>query len=342
VRHGLRRAAIRVGLEALALSPLGRLWRDAAGRGVIFTLHHVRPAATGLFDANAHLSVTPAFLDDTIHVCKQSGMTPVALEDLPSLLANPNEKRRFVSFTLDDGFRDNADHAAPVFRRHGVPYTIFVTEGFVERSRSLWWETAGALVRDLTSLRIDCAKGGETLDLGTRARKLAGFDRLASIVLSTDEDKGVAALDRIARNHGVDPLALTAELTMNAAQLRQLAADPLIRIGAHTLTHVNLKRVDDMRLVTEICGSAAAVERYVGYRPTAFAYPYGFATAVGPREIRAVADAGFAIGVTTQPGVLRSEDLESPTALHRVSLSGLYQKRRHVKSLLTGIPFRLM
>lgn len=337
-RNGLKRAAIRIGLEAVALSPAGAFWPQAAGRGVIFTLHHVRPARADLFDANAHLSVTPEFLDQAIAVCRTSGFVPVALEALPGLLADPDDRRRFVSFTLDDGFRNNAEYAAPVFRKHEVPCTIFVTEGFVERTRSLWWETAAALVRDLSTLRID----GATLDLNTRARKIAGFDRLTELVLSTDEDSGVERLDRIARAHGVDPLAITADLTMSAEELRRLARDPLVRIGAHTLTHVNLRRVDEKRLRAEIAGSAAAVQRYAGYRPLAFAYPYGFAAAVGAREIQAVAEAGFKIAVTTQPGVLQPADVEQPTAFHRVSLSGLYQKRRHVRSLLSGIPFRLM
>jgi peptidoglycan/xylan/chitin deacetylase (PgdA/CDA1 family) len=341
VRTRLRRTAIRAGLEAIGLA--GPIWpQAAAGRGVIFTLHHVRPARAGFLDANAHLSITPQFLDDAISVCKASGFVPVALEDLPRLLAEPDDKRRFVSFTLDDGLRDNAEYAAPVFRKHAVPYTIFITEGFVERTRSLWWETAAALVRDTTTLRIESAGGTETLDLGTRAKKIAGFDRLTRIVQSMDEDSGVETLDGIASAHGINPLAITADLTMNAEELRRLAGDPLVRFGAHTLTHVNLRRVDDNRLRKEIAGSAAAVERYFGYRPQAFAYPYGFPTAVGGREIRAVADAGFRIAVTTQPGVLRLSDLNRPTAFHRVSLSGLYQKARYVRSLLTGIPFKLL
>lgn len=341
LKSRLKHVAIRAGLEAVAFSRAGALWPQAAGRGVIFTLHHVRPASAG-FDANAHLSVAPQFLEDAIVVAKQQGLQPVALEDLPDLLAAPNGGRRFVCFTLDDGFRNNAEHAAPVFRRHGVPYTIFITEGFVQRTRSLWWETAGALVRDHASLRVDLGNGMETLALDTAAQKAAGFARLSQMVEQADEDSGVAALDALARANGLDPLALTASLTMDAGELRQLAADPLVRFGAHTLTHVNLRRVDEHRLRTEIEGSATAVERYAGYRPQAFAYPYGFPAAVGERETGAVAAAGFRIAVTTQPGVVQASDLQRPTAFHRVSLNGLYQRRRHVRALLTGIPFKLM
>lgn len=338
----LKRAAIQGGLEAVALARGWRLWPAAGGRGVVFTLHHVRPAEPGPYRPNALLSVTPDFLDEAIRAALECGLTPAALEDLPALLADPADRRRFACFTLDDGYRDNAEHAAPVFRRHGVPYTIFLTRGFVERTRSLWWETAEALTAAADRLEFDFGRGPETLATRTPAGKTAAFERLSAFVQAGDEDAAVARLDEAARTHGIDPLGITERLVMDAGELRALSADPLARFGAHTLTHVALARVGEARLRAELAGSAEAVAAHVGRRPAAFAYPYGFAAAAGEREYRAAAEAGFAVAVTTRPGVLGPRALERPTAIGRVSLNGLYQKKRYVKALLSGIPFRLM
>lgn len=342
IRNILKQAAVRVGLEAIALCRAGRLWPAAGGRGVIFTLHHVRPRGGKVYDPNAHLSVTPEFLEEAILAAGECGLTPVALEDLPRLLADRGDERRFVSFTLDDGYRNNAEFAAPVFRKHGVPYTIFLTAGFVERSRAPWWETAGRLVAKAERLEFDFGRGAEMLNLETSAHKQAAFERLAEFVQARQEDEAVARIDEAARDHGIDPAALMAELTMDAGELRRLAQDPLARFGAHTLTHANLRGVDDQRLRREIAESAKAVEAYVGRYPRSFAYPYGFPSAVSEREISAVAEAGFEIAVTTQPGVLRTSSLERPTAFNRVSLNGLYQEKRYVKALISGLPFMVM
>jgi peptidoglycan/xylan/chitin deacetylase (PgdA/CDA1 family) len=342
VRKILKYGAIRAGLEGIALSRAGRFWPSAGGRGVIFTLHHVRPRQTKAYDPNALLSVTPEFLEEAILAARECGLTPVALEDLPRLLADTGDRRRFVSFTLDDGYRNNAEFAAPVFRRHGVPYTIFITAGFVERRRTLWWETAGRLVGKLDRLAFDFGRGVEELRLETDVQKQAGFERFFEFVQTTDEDQAVAFIDETARSHGIDPLAMVAELTMDAGELRSLAGDPLARFGAHTSTHANLRRVGDERLQREIVKSAKAVEDYVGRYPRSFAYPYGFRSAVGDREIAAVAEAGFEIAVTTQPGVLGASSLARPTAFNRVSLNGLYQKKRYVKALISGLPFKVM
>lgn len=338
----IKYAAIRAGLEGISLLGPAVRRSAAAGRGVIFTLHHVRPEQGHAFDPNGILSVTPDFLSEAIEASLECGLTPVAAQDLPRLLADKDDQRSFVSFTLDDGYRNNAEFAAPIFARHDVPYTIFITSGFVERTRSLWWETIEVVLRQAETIEFDFGEGSETIDLSSTGRKLDTFERFARFVATTEEEDAIRLIDALARDHGIDPLGITASLTMDAGELRRLAQDPLARFGAHTLTHPNMKRITESRLREEIVRSAAAVETYIGTPPRIFAYPYGSRAAVGEREIAAVAAAGFPIAVTTQPGVLREANLHRPTAFNRVSLNGLYQKKRYVKALISGLPFKLM
>jgi peptidoglycan/xylan/chitin deacetylase (PgdA/CDA1 family) len=336
LRRVTKYSLLRAGLEATALPGIRRLWQPAHGRGVIFTLHHVRPAEPSGYAPNAHLSITPEFLGDAIEAALECGLVPVALEDLPQLLSDPTDERRFACFTLDDGSRDNAEYAAPVFRRYGVPYTIFITAGFVERTRSIWWRTVEAVTREAPRIIFDFGRGSERVDLRTIAQKEAAFERFTAFVQTANEDEAVGRIEDLAWASGIDPFAIVSELAMDVRELRSLAADPLVRFGAHTLTHVNLRRVDEMRLRDEVNASAKAVETYIGRQPAAFAYPYGFAAAVGEREMEAVANAGFAIGVTTQPGVISARNLERPTAFNRVSLNGLFQKKRYVTALISS------
>ncbi len=339
LRRMFRYAAIRGGLELVAaLRALG-LAPATAGRGIVFTLHHVRPASEIRPGPNAHLTVTPGFLSEAIEAALDAGLVPVALEDLPALLADPTEERRFVCFTLDDGYRDNARHAAPIFRRYGVPYTVFVTTDFIDRSRTVWWETAEMLTAGVDAFDFDFGAGPVRLDCGRRAAKIDAFDRLCIFVAEGGEDDAVARIDAAARVCGLDPEKIADELFMTRDELRELAADPLCRLGAHTETHVNLRRVSAERLRDEVVRSADRIEEWVGRRPREFCYPYGWGVAVGPREVDAVQDAGYAVAVTTRPGLVACARPRDVLTLARVSLNGYYQRRRWVEALISGVPF---
>jgi peptidoglycan/xylan/chitin deacetylase (PgdA/CDA1 family) len=339
-RRVVKRLVIQAGLEATAWPGAGRLLPSAAGRGVIFTLHHVRPARDNEFEPNAHLSITPEFLEQAIVAARQCGLIPVHLEDLPGLLANSTDTRKFMCFTLDDGYRDNEKFAAPVFRKHGVPYTIFIAPGFVERTRTIWWETAEELTRAASSFEFDFGRGVESLKSSSRLEKFVAFERLVNFVQSTDEDEAIGRIDLAAKLVGVDPESIVDLEIMTAAELQKLVADPLARLGAHTITHPNLARVVEKRLRQELKDSAVRVADYCGHKPKVFAYPYGGRHAVGSREARAVMEAGFTLAVTTQPDVLSAGSLEARAELPRVSLNGGYQKSRYVRALVSGLPFR--
>ena len=335
-----KRAAIQSSLGLINLLQLPKLLPNAGGRGIIFTLHHVRPSRHKYFDPNRHLSITPEFLDAAIGVCKDAGLTAVALEALPALLADPRETRKFVCFTLDDGYRDNLLFAAPVFQKHAVPYTVFITPGFISRERTIWWETVEKLLTNVSSISFDFGKGPETLACAKRDAKITAFDRIANYVESASEDIAVNEIDRVAKANGVDAMAIVEEEIMTHEELHELLMDPLASLGAHTMTHPNLKRVGDARLREELSQSAAITSGYTGRPVTSLSYPYGGRRAVGARETKAARDVGFAIAVTTQPGVLSSHSLREPTAVNRVPLNGYYQKPNYVRALISGLPFR--
>ncbi len=306
-------------------------------------MHHVKPEdATDRSDPNAILSITPQTLEMAIEVALEAGLIPVHLHDLPRLLSEQTGTRKYVAFTLDDGYRNNAEFAAPVFARYSIPYTIFITTGFVERKRSMWWRTIAALVTETDSFQFDF--GGGTVDVCSESPSqiTAAFARLVQFMQCFDEDEAVARIDAAAQTVGIDAISLVDESVMNPSELRTLALDPLVHLGAHTVTHVNLRRVDDKRLAKEIAESTESMQRYAGYRPRSFAYPYGWKAAVGEREIRAVSEAGFDVGVTTQPGVLQQTGVMPAAAIPRISLNGNFQKKRYIKALVSGLPFKLI
>src|SRR5262249_11027387 len=136
----LRSTVIRAGLEALYYSGAHRLLRPLfAGVGAIFMLHHVRPRDGRQFQPNHHLEIEPSFLRATLSHLRAHDIDIVTMDEAHRRLVEKNFARRFACFTLDDGYRDNRDHALPVFREFDAPCTVYAVSDFADGSGRLWW-----------------------------------------------------------------------------------------------------------------------------------------------------------------------------------------------------------
>ncbi|MGR9162356.1 polysaccharide deacetylase family protein [Rhizobium leguminosarum] len=334
-----KRAAIGAGLEVSWLLASAGLMREARGRGVVFTLHHVRPHVPEAFEPNAHLEITPRFLDAALRRLRREGYRFVPLGEVPVLLAEPEGGAPFAAFTLDDGYSNNLEHALPVFERHQAPFTVFVAKGFAEGSHSIWWETLAILLRQVPEIRFDFGRGIERLALDSPQQQWRAFERFAAYIHRSDEAGAVAAIDLLARENGIEPTDIVRELVMGPGELQWLAAHPLATLGAHTISHRALARLPEAEARIEMQASADYLEAVTGIRPETIAYPYGTPDAATAREARIARNLGFTLAVTTQPGLPAAK---LTGYLPRISLNGFYQKRRYVSALASGIPLKLM
>lgn len=330
LRHGLFRAT----LTTLASARFPD-WAPAVGgvRGSVLTLHHVRPEQRQPFDPNSHLSITPDFLEALILGLKQSGHRFVGLDDILSSGTEAGAGRR-IAFTLDDGFRDNLEHAWPVFARHSVPFTIYVCAGFCDRTTEIWWEALERIVRSATHVQLDSDKRSPSLPAGTLEEKRRAFAIWVKwLRTEVDEHGQRAAVRKLADQYGLDLRKMADELIMDWDEVRRIAADPLCSIGAHTLTHPALARLPADEALREMRESADRIEIEIGRRPSTIAFPYGFESAAAEREFSLAEEAGFAASVTTRPGVVGAATRRH--GLRRVSVNGNYQSVRLIRVLAT-------
>ena len=339
IRHRLLRSA----LTAMHATGADRLFEKlSAARGAILTLHHVREERRRRFAPNAHLSVSPDFLDDLVDSLRRRSVAIVAMDEVPERL-QARASERFVAFTFDDGYRNNLHDAVPILRAHRAPYTIYVTTGFVTREAFTWWEAVETLVRERERLVVQ-APDGTVLDLDCsddRARRDA-YERLIAFYKREVPENAVEKHVRdLCRFYGLSDDATIASDVVDLAELNVLAADPLCTLGAHTRTHRSLARLSRDELEREIVDGRDELERMTGAAPLHLAYPYGFPAAAGPREFALAAELGFRTAVTTRRGVLYDAHREHLTALPRISLNGHYQRMRYADALISGLPTTL-
>ncbi|GIL00359.1 MAG: polysaccharide deacetylase [Alphaproteobacteria bacterium] len=339
--------ATRMVLDALYFSGVqtaSRFWMG--GLGGILMLHRVADRRqAGGFRPNAHLTVTPAFLDRVIGVLKRRGFRFVTMDGLVDELRSYDARRwhdPLVAITLDDGYRDNLENAVPIFRRYEVPYTIYVAPGLVDGRATLWWEDLEQVIGRRERFVLHSPKGHVEFDVATPAAKRRVFDELCRFLTrDVDEDQQRKIVAELAWQAGVDPEANRAAAIMNWREIVELASDPLCTIGAHTVHHFALARLPDRRVDAEMVESMRILKMELGELPRHFAYPYGYPQAAGAREFRLAREAGFVTAVTTRHGVVYPGHAAHLHALPRISLNGNFQAMRYVDTLLSGLPTRI-
>ena len=335
----LRKTIIRGGLESLYFSGLHHLMRPLVGGiGAILTLHHVRPPRTDAFQPNRLLEVTPAFLERLLRRLKRRRIDVISLDEMHRRFIEGDFRRRFVCITFDDGYKDLKEWAYPLLKKYELPFALYIPTSFPDRLGELWWLALEAVIARNT--RIGMLVNGEQrfFDCATVRDKRQLYDEVYRYLRSMKtEDQLRSTVRDLCARHGVDMPGFCRELCMSWEEIAELAADPLVTIGAHTVNHKMLMKVpDDAAVRAEMDMSRAVLEAALGKRPNHLAYPVGDPTSAGPREFRIAADLGFKTAVTTRPGVLFRKHRDHLTALPRISVNGEFQRQRYVKVLMSG------
>jgi peptidoglycan/xylan/chitin deacetylase (PgdA/CDA1 family) len=257
------------------------------------------------------LSITPQSFVRLVRWLRRRDL----LVDLDSGLAGLQQTDAGTRYalTFDDGYRDNL---ALLDIPDGVPPAVFYLATAHIGGESVWaYRLAHALqqrsveVADLEDIGLgtwplnDSAAENALLEHLNRELKQLPFPLLDSQMnaivarmaprLDRDQSDQMLSWDEVRKLH-------------NAG----------ITIGAHTVNHAILSRIDIDRAREEIGRSREQIEREIAHAPRHFAYPNGSEGDYGPRDIELVRQIGFASAVTTIEGVnTRDEDR--------------YQLRRH-------------
>ena len=200
-------------------------------------------------------------------------------------------------------------------------------------------ENIEALIRQQDHMVLATATGTIELNCDSPANKQTSYQQLlAYLTEELSELQQREKVRELAWLYKIDLEAHRKREIMNWRELRLLSTHPLCTLGAHTIHHYALARLDDKDAKLQMRESARVLEAETGVETRHFAYPYGYPAAAGQRDFQLASELGFQTAVTTRPGVIYHEHGEHLTALPRISLNGKFQKNRYTKALVSGLP----
>lgn len=268
-------------------------------------------------------NLRPKDLDELLTKLLEDGFSFVTLDQAFSKEKLPSKS---ICFTCDDGFADNLLYGAPIFRKHGVPYAIYLPTGLVER-RQISLEAVAEYIKNhpnwkSTAVPADCrAKDPEN----------AGKQAIRFIAHAATLDETIRAKERFLQDNQTNLMEEMDHLYLNAAQVRKLARDPLCTLGAHSEHHVPMRKMNQKQLVENTVSCKERIEKLIQEPCRHFAYPFGGIDDNYFREFAAVKKAGFQSAVMFWNGIATKQMLSYGNILPRLDLSSQHSVEENLR-----------
>jgi peptidoglycan/xylan/chitin deacetylase (PgdA/CDA1 family) len=247
----------------------------APDRGAIVLMYHSVPdrAVAGFIDPPNQLA--PATFERQMAFLSRRRCVLPLSQVLESIDAGRPLPPRTVCLTFDDGYLDNLTVVAPILEKYGLPATLFLATGYVERAETQW---ADALHHMLRARTVDQARlpslGGAVLQLGTSTGRRAARAAIHPLLLEATPAQRRALLAEI--REALAPRGTEPKLTMDWDDARELVRRfPLFEIGGHTREHIDLRFHHAQEGRADIDACAADLRRELGITPRHFSFPYG-------------------------------------------------------------------
>ena len=211
---------------------------------------------------------------------------------------------RAACITFDDGYADNVEVALPILSEFKLPATFFIAPGFLDGGR-MWNDTVIEAVRCLPTGNLDLSHR----NLGVHnIRSIDDRIELINFLL-----KKLKYLDPVQRDEEAFMIAEIAKATladnlmMSTIQVQTLFESGM-EIGAHTVNHPILSKINAGKARHEIAESKEMLQEIVGNKITLFAYPNGKpGQDYEQGHVEMVRGLGFTAAVSTAWGVGRAQ-----------------------------------
>lgn len=264
----------------------------------ILIFHRVLPEPDALFPGEVHA----AQFDRQLGWLRQ-WFQVLPLSEAVQRLGAGTLPARAAAITFDDGYADNATEATPLLQKHGLSATFFVSAGFLDGS-CMWNDGVIEVLRatrreQINPAEIDPAMTAQTLPLQTPNQRRAAIEVFLGHIKYLHPAE---RLDRVSWLSAACGVELPRGLMMTPDQVRGMQRGGMT-IGAHTMTHPILAKLDDASARHEIQESKRVLEDVTGGRIGLFAYPNGKpAQDYSLRSVELVREAGFDAAVATAWG----------------------------------------
>lgn len=304
------------------------------GMGVIIMLHRVLPLEIkNLHSFTKDLAISTNGLESVINHFKKQNISFVSIDEVVDIISGKQvSNQKFVCFTLDDGYRDNLTYGLPLFAKHQVPFTIYVTNCFPNGTANLWWYWLEKILLHKNEITFR-NQTYRTLSFDEKKHAFNAMGLLlknSSLKTLNEDKKNFFNISETEVQEEVQELALSWE------ELNQIKSEPLLTIGAHTMNHVSLANQTQEIQDREINLSVQELTQRLDIPIRHFAYPFGGIGDVSETSMQIVKASKLHSATLNQAGNIFRKHYSFLERLPRHSISDT-TTAKELNNLLNGV-----
>jgi len=233
---------------------------------------------------------------------------------LDNFIKFEKSKKKKISITFDDGYKDNLTYALPVLKELDIPATIYIVTKFLKGEFDIWWyELKDYISESSEDLKFNFEKNKYNFSIRSESEKTKCFNRLNNIIQKLNKNEQYNFLKEMTNSSLRKQYK---NILLSKEDLSILISNPLITLGAHSHNHLSLRNLSKEECVEEIKKSKQTLEELMKCKVNHFSYPYGGKNDVGEREFEIVKELGFDSAVVTSVGKISKKKIFNLPRVH--------------------------
>ena len=239
--------------------------------------------------------------------------TPVSLD---TVFAGNKLPDNPIVITIDDGYRNNYTYAFPLLKKYGIPVTLFIPTGFIDRKVYLWTDRLEYMVAHTTASDFIFTSRYKIFQLKLKSieEKKETIKNLKKYLKDLSQEARGEFLDELQERLSVEynwDTIPSSRVPLSWREIREMHQSGLVTFGSHTVSHSILSRCSSAELNDELRISRKRISEEIGERCQFFSYPNGKTSDYNSTAMGALKKNGYKGAVTALPGPLPAGDIDN-------------------------------
>jgi peptidoglycan/xylan/chitin deacetylase (PgdA/CDA1 family) len=203
----------------------------------------------------------------------------ISLESCLARISDRASSNNETVLSFDDGYKCHYKIVWPLLKHYGMPFTIFVSTGFLNQDRFFWVDLVEHWINrtKMDAVSLVLPQGQRTWQCTNNREKVTAVIEIKKILKRLRPVLRDEILEQLKDKTQVDdsPNSVENYWCMSWDDLIEMAHDPLVTVGSHSVNHEILSNLSLAEAEFEIFQSKQILEQKLRRSVISFAYPNG-------------------------------------------------------------------